>query len=122
RGDVMSDLTVSPALLRPVAAAPSAQGADLARARRVAQDFEASFVSQMLQPMFAGLETDGPFGGGQGEATWRSFLRDEMAKQVVRAGGLGLADRVMGEMLRMQGLDPDGAPIVAAPVDPELQS
>ena len=118
----MTDLTVSPALLRPLGAAPTAQGADLARARRVAEDFEASFVSQMLQPMFAGLETDGPFGGGQGEATWRSFLVDEMAKQVVRAGGLGLADRVMGEMLRMQGLDPDGAPIVAAPVDPELNS
>ena len=113
---------ISPDLLRPVTQAPAASGADLARARRTAEAFEASFVSQMLQPMFAGLETDGPFGGGQGEATWRSFLVDEMAKQTVRAGGLGLADRVLGEMLRMQGLDPDGAPIVAAPIDPELQS
>lgn len=118
----MSDLALSPSLLRPAVQAPVAVGTDMARARRTAEEFEASFVSMMLQPMFSGLETDGPFGGGQGEATWRSFLVDEIGKQVVRAGGLGLADRVLGEMLRMQGLDPEGAPIVAAPIEPETRS
>lgn len=117
----MTELTLSPSLLRPAVQAPAAPAAgDLERARRTAEEFEASFVSMMLQPMFAGLETDGPFGGGQGEATWRSFLVDEMGKQVVRAGGLGLADRVLTEMLKMQGLDPQGAPIVAAPRNPEI--
>ena len=67
-----------------------------------AESFEASFLSQMLKPMFEGLQTDGPFGGGEGEATWRSFLIDAMAKQTVKAGGIGLADTVMSEMLKMQ--------------------
>ena len=33
---------------------------------------------------------------------WRSFLLDAMAKQTVKAGGIGLADTVMSEMLKMQ--------------------
>ncbi|MEN5168847.1 rod-binding protein [Brevundimonas pondensis] len=70
--------------------------------RETAESFEASFLSQMLKPMFEGLQTDGPFGGGEGEATWRSFLIDAMAKQTVKAGGIGLADTVMSEMLKMQ--------------------
>jgi Rod binding domain-containing protein len=94
----MSDLTVSPDLL---AGAPQ-HPQPTARMRETAQAFEASFLSQMLKPMFEGLSTDGPFGGGQAEETWRGFMIDAMAKQTVRAGGIGLADQVMSEMLRMQ--------------------
>jgi len=73
-----------------------------ARMRETAEAFEASFLAQMLKPMFDGLKTDGPFGGGQGEETWRSFMIEAMAKQTVRAGGIGLADQVMAQMLKMQ--------------------
>ncbi|MBX3476508.1 MAG: rod-binding protein [Brevundimonas sp.] len=96
----MSDLSVSPDLL---AAAPQRPQVN-ARMRETAEAFEASFLSQMLKPMFEGLSTDGPFGGGQAENTWRSFMIDAMAKQTVRAGGIGLADQVMSEMLKMQEL------------------
>lgn len=94
----MSDLTVSPDLL---AGAPQ-RPQPTARMRETAQAFEASFLSQMLKPMFEGLSTDGPFGGGQAEETWRGFMIDAMAKQTVRAGGIGLTDQVVSEMLRMQ--------------------
>ncbi len=107
----MSDLTLSTNLMRPLPGAPTATSADAARTRRTAEEFEASFLSQMFKPMFEGLRTDGPFGGGEGEATWRSFMIDAMAKQTVRAGGIGLADRVMAEMLRMQEAQ---APVVPA--------
>ena len=70
--------------------------------RETAIDFEASFIAQMLRPMFEGLSTEAPFGGGEAESTWRSFLIDEMAKQPVRSGGIGLADQVMSTMLKMQ--------------------
>ncbi len=56
----------------------------------------------MLKPMFEGLSTDGPFGGGEAEATWRSFLLDAMAKKTVQSGGIGLTDTVMAEMLKLQ--------------------
>ena len=99
----MSDLTVSPALLAQTAA-PT--GGNAARIRETAEQFEASFLAQMLKPMFEGISTDGPFGGGEAEGTWRSFMIDEMAKTTVRAGGIGLADTVMAEMIRMQGGSP----------------
>ena len=95
----MADLTVSPDLLAPTPAAPKP---DDARMRRTAEEFEASFLSQMLKPMFEGLSTDGPFGGGEAEGTWRSFMIDAMAKQTVKTGGIGLADTVMAEMIKMQ--------------------
>lgn len=96
----MSDLTVPgvPPLAQPGAPAPAAT----ARMRETAEAFEASFLSQMLKPMFEGLKTDGDFGGGEGEATWRSFMIDAMAKQTVKAGGIGLADQVVAQMLKMQ--------------------
>ncbi|NJC42472.1 Rod binding domain-containing protein [Brevundimonas alba] len=94
----MSDLSVSPSLLQPAPAPP----APTARMRETAEAFEASFLSQMLKPMFEGLSTDGPFGGGEGESTWRSFMVEAMAKQTVRAGGIGLADQVVAQMLKMQ--------------------
>lgn len=99
----MSDLTVSSGLLQPVAAAPKPTDP---RMRETAEAFEASFLSQMLKPMFEGLSTDGPFGGGEAEATWRSFLIDAMAKTTVQAGGVGLADTVMAEMIKMQEQQP----------------
>lgn len=96
----MSDLTVSADLLRPAAAAPTPANRD--KIRETAQAFEATFISQMLKPMFDGLSTDGLFGGGQAEATWRSFMLDEMAKTTVKAGGIGLSGPIMSEMLKMQ--------------------
>ena len=94
----MSALAVSPELLTGAPQRPQ----PAARMRETAQAFETSFLSQMLKPMFEGLSTDGPLGGGQAEATWRGFMLDAMAKQTVRAGGIGLADQVVSEMLRMQ--------------------
>ena len=97
----MDAVSVSPDLLRPTDATAK-RGQTPQQMRETAEAFEASFLSQMLKPMFEGLQTDGPFGGGEGEATWRSFLIDAMAKQTVKAGGVSLADTVMSEMLKMQ--------------------
>ena len=96
----MSDLAVSPALLQPTPAAPPP--VPTARMRETAETFEASFLAQMLKPMFEGISTDGPFGGGEAEGTWRSFMIEAMAKQTVKAGGIGLADQVVAQMLKMQ--------------------
>jgi len=96
----MTGFPVDPALVRPLVA--TANPAITPRMRETAEQFEASFLSQMLKPMFEGLKTDGPFGGGDAEATWRSFMIDAMAKQTVKAGGVGLADTVVAQMLKMQ--------------------
>lgn len=71
--------------------------------RRAAVDFEAQALGALLQPMFQGLETKGPFGGGAAEAQWRPMMVDAIAKDLARAGGLGLADAVLRELTRLAG-------------------
>lgn len=98
----MSPLAVSPDLLRANAPASLARSENQKAMRRTAEAFEASFLSQMMKPMFEGLSTEAPFGGGAGEAAWRGFLVDAMAQQTVKAGGVGLADSVLAQMIKMQ--------------------
>lgn len=69
---------------------------------KAADDFESMFTAQMLQPMWAGVETDGPFGGGSAEETFRSMLISEYGKIMTKAGGLGIASNVKAELLRAQ--------------------
>lgn len=73
-----------------------------AGARAAAQEFEAVFISQMLEHMVAGLPTDGLFGGGSAERVYRSLLVNEYGRNIARAGGFGIADRLMADILRMQ--------------------
>jgi Rod binding domain-containing protein len=69
-----------------------------------AKQFESQFLSVMLGQMFEGTEISAPFGGGEGEAAFKSFLTDAMAKSITRQGGIGLAKDISREMLKMQGL------------------
>lgn len=78
------------------------RNADLNKLRDTAQEFEAVFLSQMMKPMFEGISTDGPFGGGQAEEMWRSLMVDEYGKSIAKSGGIGIADAVMREMIKMQ--------------------
>jgi Rod binding domain-containing protein len=70
--------------------------------RRAAQEFEAQALGAMFQPLFEGLSTSGPLGGGAAEAQWRPMMVDAIARDLARAGGLGLADAVLREMTRLQ--------------------
>lgn len=78
---------------------------DKAEARRVAEDFEALFLSQVLNSLFAGIETDGPFGGGSAEKVYRALLNQEYGRLLSRAGGIGIADAVQHEILKLQEVD-----------------
>jgi Rod binding domain-containing protein len=79
-----------------------AQTADAAKARKAGEDFESFFLSQVVEQMFAGIEPDSMFGGGQGESVFRSFLYQEYGKAIAHGGGLGIADAVQKEILKLQ--------------------
>ncbi len=96
--DIASAMTI--ARSAPITA--PAPTANVAAAKKAAQDFESVFISQMLGQMYEGISTDGPFGGGQGEAMFRSLMLDEYGKQVAAQGGIGIADAVTKELLRHQ--------------------
>jgi Rod binding domain-containing protein len=77
--------------------------ADPQEADRVSRDFEAMFLSNMLQPVFAGIKSSkGFFGGGHAEDTFQSMLVDEYGKVMAKAGGVGIAKMVRDQILKLQ--------------------
>ena len=104
----MADLAPLGAPTSLLTPAPQASAAELARRGKIeatAREFEAQFLGVMFQQMFAGVgEGAGLFGGGPGEAMFKSFLTDAMAKKMTDGGGIGIANAVGREMLKLQGL------------------
>lgn len=86
-------------------ASPLERGVANGKAREAAESFEAFFISQMLSNMFAGIETDPVFGGGQGETVFRSLMIDEYGKSIASTGGVGIAENVLQEIIRLQEID-----------------
>jgi flagellar protein FlgJ len=75
------------------------------QARKIAEDFEAVFLTQMLQPMFDGIKPEAPFGGGNSEAMWRGMQIEEYGKAITKAGGIGIADSVYREIIKLQEIN-----------------
>ena len=87
----------------PVARPEAAQTAPREpRAWAAAQAFESFFLGQVMNAMSAGLKTDGPFSGGPSEGAWRSILNDKVGEAITQSGGVGIADHVYNQMLKMQ--------------------
>jgi peptidoglycan hydrolase FlgJ len=77
--------------ITPVNAVPAQPSAQERALREAAEKMEAGFLAEMLKS--AGLgKTGGQFGGGAGEDQFSSFLVQEQAMQMVKAGGIGLAE------------------------------
>lgn len=80
----------------------------LAALKKVAEEFEGMVLNELMAPMFEGIETDGLGGGGAGEKMFRPMLLDNYAKGIASGGGIGVADAVLKELVRMQGGGTDG--------------
>lgn len=106
-------------------AAPSARAEAPPEIRRVAEEFEAMALAEMLGPMFEALDTDGLGGGGFGEQMFRPMMVQQYAHNIARSGGIGLADSIIAELMRIQAAPP-ASPVAetagrppAAPIIPE---
>jgi Rod binding domain-containing protein len=70
---------------------------------KAAEDFAAVALNELLKPMFDTEDTSkGMFGGGEAEQQFKPMLISEVAKQIARAGGLGLEEPIYQQMLRLQ--------------------
>ncbi|NHX27518.1 flagellar biosynthesis protein FlgJ [Escherichia coli] len=65
--------------------------------RAAAQELEAVFLAEMLKAAGVGKTPEG-FGGGAGEDQFASFLRQEQARAMVQAGGIGLAEHLFNAL------------------------
>lgn len=81
---------------------PSLDPAAYARARQQAEELEGVFLHMLVKQMFSAIETGGDFGGGFGEETWRSMQAEQLAQSMAEAGGIGLADQIMADLVGVQ--------------------
>jgi Rod binding domain-containing protein len=70
---------------------PKLGGRNDEQLRKAAAELEASFLSEMLKAAKFGESRD-TFGGGIGEEQFSSFLRQAHAQEMVKQGGIGLAE------------------------------
>jgi flagellar protein FlgJ len=77
--------------------------AQIGHLREQAQELEGIFLNTLMKEMFSSLGSDSDaMGGGFAEDTWRSMQAEQMADAVSKAGGIGLADSILGDLLRIQ--------------------
>lgn len=79
-----------------------------------AKDLEGVFLNTLTTQMFSSIKTDGAFGGGFGEQTWRSMQSEQMAGDIAKQGGIGLAAQITRSLLDIQE-----AAQAAQPASPE---
>ena len=73
-----------------------------------AREFEAVFLAEMMKPMFESVDVDPLFGGGQAEDIFRGMQVQEYGKQIAETKGIGLADFVKRELIRIQQSSQEG--------------
>jgi len=84
--------------------------ANKAKAWKTATEFESMFLENSLDRLTQSEGTEGPLGeNGTGGGVYRSMLTKEYATQIVKSGGVGIADSVFREIMKMQGAASDGA-------------
>lgn len=114
-------MTDAVAALSTPSAAPRAAAATTAerdpRLWAKAKEFEAVFLSEMFKQAKIGA-VDGPFSGGYGAETYRSFLVDAYADAASAQRSFGLAEALYTQM-RALASDGDAQPAAdaAPPVD-----
>lgn len=65
----------------------------MAEAKKVAREFEAVFLTQVVDEMMRTVDV-GNFGAGHAEETWRSFLARAFADEIADSGSFGVAESV----------------------------
>ena len=66
-------------------------------AKNATDEFEAMFLSQMVNEMLSQVDI-GDFGGGQAEEHWRSFLADAFGREIAEQNGGGLMTSLRGAL------------------------
>jgi peptidoglycan hydrolase FlgJ len=71
--------------------------------RKQAEELEGVFLNTLMKEMFASIESDkDSFGGGFAEETWRGMQAEQFAASLAEAGGIGLADAIVANLLAVQ--------------------
>lgn len=81
--------------------APVASRVASGRTPEAFQKFEAMVLQTFLQSILP-QDAESVYGKGIAGDMWKSFLAQELGQQMARAGGIGIADRVLGDYYMAQ--------------------
>lgn len=83
----------------------AARPAEDPQLRAVAQDFEAMMLEQMLKSMRDANEALGEDGllNSREQKFWREFQDSQLAMELAKSRGLGLADAIVEQVQKLQG-------------------
>lgn len=98
--DIAATTLRSPATPTPTTATPAIPTPEAAD--KVAKEFEAMLVGQLMESMFAGMRESPLFGGGgPAEKPWRSMMLQEYGKAIAESGTLGIGRMTHDEIARL---------------------
>jgi len=69
---------------------------------KVSKDFESVFISQMMESMFGDSSGDEAFGSTETNDIYKGMMMDQYGKEIVKAGGIGIAAYVKAELIKQQ--------------------
>ncbi len=79
------------------------------RLHKQAVELEGVFLNTLMKEMFSSIDTDeNAFGGGFAEETWRGMQAEQFANVLAEKGGIGLADQLVSDLLRLQEANQNG--------------
>ena len=78
------------------AAALAANGRSTRAVPETFRKFEGMVLQSFIQSMLP-QESEAVYGSGLAGDMWKSFMATEIANQMAKAGGIGIADRILGD-------------------------
>jgi Rod binding domain-containing protein len=92
--------TMTAAQARAALLTPDQRAAMKAKINATAKDFEAQFIASMMSQTYEHVD----LGGGQGADAFKNVMMQAIGKKIAAGKGIGLAQQVQTEMLKLQGL------------------
>ncbi len=72
------------------------------QAENAGKDFESMFMGQMLEQMFGDSVGSQAFGDDDSGEIYKGLMMDAYGKEIGKSGGIGIADYVKRELLKLQ--------------------
>ncbi len=84
---------------------------DIGKVKKLATDFEAMFMEQMLKGMRSSVQKSGLIDGGNAEEIYTSMLDSEYAKNMANQHNGGLSDMIERQLLQSMGVKSDASTV-----------
>lgn len=97
-----------------------AESASAARTKKAHQEFEAYILQTFVESMLP-KDAENTYGKGNAGAIWKSMMAEQIGAQISRSGGIGIAEKVLGQGKSGPSADipaPQQSPVFPAKISP----